>query len=103
QLDAVIELDDIEGFDVVGRLQDAFVEAEADGEIRQVLRRAHHHGVGTAIIGQRQRGLLRNDARALGETAVSPGFPLRWAGRAARHYSAASAGAMPRECLACSS
>ena len=42
----------------------------------QILRRAHHDGIGAAIIGQRQRGLLRDQARALAETAVAPDLPI---------------------------
>ena len=43
--------DDIRSLDIVRRLHDAFAEAEANGEIAQVLRRAHHHGVGAAVVG----------------------------------------------------
>ena len=81
QLDAVVEFDDIERVDLVRRLHDAFAEAEADREIPQVLRRAHHHGVGAAIIGQRQRGLLRDQARAFAEAAVAPDLPIDCADR----------------------
>ncbi|MGY4550115.1 hypothetical protein ACVMDO_005544 [Bradyrhizobium sp. USDA 4513] len=75
KLDAVIELDDVEGLDLVGRLHDAFAQAEAHGEVAEVLGRAHHHGVGAAIIGQRERRLLRDQARAVAEDAVTPDFP----------------------------
>ena len=60
QFDAVVEFDNVETVDLVGGLHDAFAEAEADGEIAQILRRAHHDGVGAAIIGQRDCGLFRN-------------------------------------------
>ena len=103
QLDAVIEFDDVERFEIAERLHDALVEAESDGEIAQVLRRAHHDRVGAAIVGQRQRGLFRDQPRAISEPAVSPGFAFRWTDRAAHGYSAASAGAMRREWRACAS
>ena len=53
-------LDDVEFSDVVRRADDAFGEAEADGEILKVLRRRHHDGVSAAVIGEGDRRLLRN-------------------------------------------
>ena len=76
QLDAVVELHDIERVDLVGRLHDALAEAEPDGKILQVLRRAHHDGIGAAIIGQRNRGLLRNQACAFTKMTVAPDLPI---------------------------
>ena len=90
QLDAVIEADDIERFDIVGALDDAFAQAEPDGEVFEVLRRAHHHGVGAAVVGQCQRGLFRNHTRAFAGAAVAPDLALDGANRVVHFYSAAS-------------
>ena len=88
-----------------GRLDDAFAEAEADREIFEILRRAHHHGIGAAIIGQRQRGLFRNRALAVADAgrrarlAIDACEPDR-ASSIPRHP---PTGAMRREWRACSS
>src|ERR1700733_2189541 len=109
QFDAVVEIDDIERVDIGRRLDDAFAEAKADREIFEVAWRGYHHGVGAAIIGQRQRGLFRNDARAfakaaLNKAAIAPDLAIDWANRFPHGYSAASTtGAMRREWRACSS
>ena len=62
-------------------MDDPFAEAEADGEVFEVLRRAHHDGVGAAVIGQRQRGLFRNHARAFAGAAVAPDLAMNGANR----------------------
>ena len=90
QLDAVVEGDDIERFNIIEALDDAFAQAEPDGEVFEVLRRAHHHGIGAAIIGQRQRGLFRNHPRAFAGAAVAPDLALNGANRVVHVYSAAS-------------
>ena len=92
-------LDDLQPFDLVGGRDDAFGQAEAEGEVLEVLRRRHHHGVGAAVVGEGDRGLLRDRALAVGEArrrrqAVRA---TRSIGGATRLYSAAStAGAMRR-------
>ena len=65
QLDASPGLDDLQPVDLVGRRDDAFGEAEAEREILQILRRRHHHGVGAAVIGEGDGGLLRDHAFAV--------------------------------------
>ena len=72
QFDAVVERHDIERFDIFSGLHDAFAEAEADGEIPEVPGRPHHHRIGAAIIGQRQRGFFRDGARALADAVIAP-------------------------------
>ena len=105
QLDAVVELDDVERADLVGGLHDAFAEAEADREIPQVLRRRHHHGVGAAIVGEGDRGLLRDRRGALADAAVAPDPTIGRCEpvRASRYSAASTAGAMRRDWRACSS
>ncbi len=90
QFDAVIERHDIQRFDIVGTLDDTFVQAESDGEVFEILRRAHHHGIGAAIVGQRQRGLFRNHTRAFAGAAVAPDLAMNGANRLVHFYSAAS-------------
>ena len=50
---------------------------EANGKVGQILRRTHHDGVGAAIIGQRQRGLFGDQARAFGQATSAPDFSIR--------------------------
>ncbi|OIQ68479.1 hypothetical protein GALL_499290 [mine drainage metagenome] len=83
QLDAVVEIDDIERTDIVRGLHDPLSEAEPDREIRQILRRAHHHGISAAIIGDRDRGLFRNGTRARAYAAVAPDLTINRAHRVA--------------------
>ena len=103
QLDAIVEIDDFERGDFLTRLHDSFAEAEADREVVEVLRRAHHDGIGAAVIGERQRGLFRNRTRSLAEARISPYQTVDGANRIAHGYSAASSGAIRREWRACSS
>src|SRR6202167_3869382 len=72
QLDAVVQIDDLEGGDFFRRLYDAFAEAEADRKMREIFWRAHHDSVVAAIKGQRQRGLFRNRTRAFAEAVIPP-------------------------------
>ena len=104
QLDAVIDRHDVQRVDISRGLHYAFAEAEADRKILQILRRAHHHRIGAAVIGQRQRGFLGNGARVLAKAAVAPDLTINNVNRIVHGYSAAStAGAMRREWRACSS
>ena len=105
QLDAVVEMHDIERTDIVRGLHDAFAEAEPDREIPQVLRRSHHHGIGAAIVGQGKRGLLGNRAPATACATLAPDLAIDGAnGGVHVGYSAASTErAMRLEWRACSS
>src|ERR1700730_9044922 len=103
-LDAVIEFDDLKGFDVFSRQHDAFAKAESNREIPEVLRRGHHDGIGAAIVGESDRGLSRDPPRAFADAAIAPDLTIDGANRIAHDYSAASTtGAMRREWRACSS
>src|SRR5258708_4782287 len=104
QLDAVIEMHDVQRFDIVRKLHDAYAEAESNREILQIQRRSHHDGIGAAIVGQRDWGFFRYSARAFACAAVAPDLPVNCADRIVHGYSAAcTTGAMRREWRACSS
>src|ERR1700730_9262094 len=97
QFDAVVEIDDVKRTDIFRRLHDAFADAESDGEILQVPRRSHHDGIGAPIIGQRDRGFLRDQPRALAAITIAPDLTTDDADSVVhRSYSAASAGAAIR-------
>ena len=72
ELDADLFLDDLDALDGVERRDHAFGEAEADGEILEVLRRRHHHRVGRGVEGEGDRRLLRDGAFASRITARAP-------------------------------
>ena len=50
--------------DLGGRGDDALGQGEADGEVLEISRRRHHHGVGAAVIGEGDRHLLGDSALA---------------------------------------
>ena len=52
QLDALLGCNDVEFFDFISRLDDAFGQAEADGEVFEIGRRREHDGVGRAVIAE---------------------------------------------------
>ena len=64
QLDAVVARDDLDVVDLVRPRDDAFRQAEADGEILEIVRRRHHHRIGEAVVGERDRGFLGDRALA---------------------------------------
>ena len=76
QLDAEFLLDDIQPLDFVDRRHDAFGQAEAERKVFEILRRRHHHGVGAAVIGERDRRLLRDRALAGSAAVPLPGDAL---------------------------
>ncbi len=53
QFDAIIEIDSLELLDIVRRVDDRLAEAESDRKVLEVSRRAHHDGIGAAIVGER--------------------------------------------------
>ena len=55
--------------DLVRRGDDALGQAEADGEILEIVRRRHHHRIGRAVIGEGDGGLLR---RSRARRSVAP-------------------------------
>ena len=66
-------LQHIKRSDLPGRGDDSLGQREADGEILQIGRRAHHHRVGLAVEGDGERGFLRHVARGAGHPrAVAP-------------------------------
>ena len=77
-----------------GDRDDAFAEAEADREILEIARRPHHHGIGAAIVGQRDRASLPGSRAAPSLTPPSRQICRCDASRPDRAwpYSAASAG-----------
>ncbi len=104
QLDAVVELDDVEREISSGDCTMPSLRLKPTAKSSQILRRAHHHGVGAAVIGQRQRGLFRDQPRALAETAIAPGLAIDGADRIVhRLLRGLQPGAMRREWRACSS
>ena len=104
QFDAAVEFNDVERKNLITRLYDALAQTESNREIAQISRRAHHHGRGTAIIGQRNRGFLRDQPRTRTKLAIAPDLPDGFADGIVHLHSAASvAGAMRREWRACSS
>ena len=98
-------LDDLRELDLVRDRDDALGQAEADGEVLEVGGARHHHGVGAAVVDQRDRHLLRHTRRApapIPPPRQTPRSTLRTG--AGIGYSAAShVGAMRRDCRACSS
>ena len=77
---------------------DAFVEAEADGEILQVGRRRHHHGIGRAVVCQGDRCFLGNGTLCLRRPRPAPrrcGDATSWSRQA---HSAAPTGCAMRPC-----
>src|SRR5260370_7627645 len=76
ELNAIIELDDIQRVDLVRRLRDALPEAETNSEIPQILRSSHHHGVRAAVIGQRNTGFFWNEPPARPHPPAPPHLPL---------------------------
>jgi hypothetical protein len=99
QFDAGIVLDDFELADVGGGSDEAFGEAEAERKVLEILRRCHHHRIGTAIIAQRDGGFLGNDAFAGGEALTAPDRAVNRGRRLAHRYSAASTVAAMRRLL----
>src|SRR5258708_5951304 len=89
QLDAVVKMNNVQRFDVVGELDDTFAEAEADGEIAEVLRRTHHHSIGSAVVGQRDSGLFGNGTQTFAEAACAPDLTINHANGIVHRYSAA--------------
>src|SRR5260370_24608767 len=89
QLDAVVKMNNVQRFDLVGELDDTFAQAEADREIAQVLRRAHHHRIGAAVVGQGDRGLFGNGTRTFAEADCAPDLTINDAARIVHPYSAA--------------
>ncbi len=72
QFDPLIEVNDLEIFDIGNTLHQAFVQAEADRKIFQILRRRHHHSLRAAVIGHGDRNFLGNEPNAILAHAVSP-------------------------------
>src|SRR6266700_4117408 len=105
QLDAIVEVDDVERKDLVRRLYDAFAEAEADRKVLEIMRRRHHHGIGAAIIGQRDRRLLWHKPCAALDAPAAPGPAVDHTDRFVHppHSAASTTGRMRREWRACSS
>ena len=64
QFDTVIERHNVKGLDINSRVDDAFIQAEADGKVLQILRRCHHHRIGPTVICERYSGLFRDRATA---------------------------------------
>lgn len=50
--------DDLQRLDVGRSLDDAFAEADAEGEVLQIDGRGHHDGVCRAVIDERDRHLF---------------------------------------------
>jgi hypothetical protein len=72
EFDTILKFDDVERDNLLRELHDSFAKAEAYSEVAQIFRRSHHHGVSAAIVRQRDRRLLRDEARAVVEVAVAP-------------------------------
>ena len=73
QLDALLMLDRLAVEDVVDGGDQALIEGKADGEILEVGRARHHHGIGAAVEDERDRRLLGHGALAGREDAIAPG------------------------------
>jgi hypothetical protein len=59
-LDALTLLHDLRFGELARPAQDAFRQAEAEGEIFEVLRRGHHHHMGDAVVDEGDRNLDGN-------------------------------------------
>src|SRR5262249_40346266 len=90
RFDAALNVDNLQAIDIVRRLDDILGQAEADGEVAQIQRGCHHHGVGRPIIGERDRHLLRDRPVRLEVFGAAPdnrrGIHVSLKG----HYSAAT-------------
>ncbi len=71
-LDAVFTRDDVQPFDVVDRDDQPLVQAEAVGEVFEVLGCRHHHGFTGGVKDQGDRGFLGDLAEAGRHTAGAP-------------------------------
>src|SRR6185312_13355938 len=65
---------------------DAFGQAEADGEVFQVGGGGQHHRVRGAVVGERDRGFFRNGALAVRCGVAVPGGAPDGAGGCRGHY-----------------
>jgi hypothetical protein len=95
QIDARPVFDDIDMFDPIGIANDAVGQREAIGEVFQIGRGRHHHGVGRAAIAESDRHFLGHSAhvariRAISAMSMAPDL----SGNCARHlpHSAATSG-----------
>ena len=72
ELDADLLLHNVDGVDRIDRRDHALGQAEAYGEVLEVLRRRHHHRVGSGVEGEGDRSLLGDRARALDAAGGAP-------------------------------
>jgi hypothetical protein len=70
KLDAVVARYDLKVLDLIRRRDDPLRQAEADREVLEIRGRRHHHGMSGPIVGEGDRGLLGDGARARLDAAV---------------------------------
>ena len=72
QLDADLLLDALHALDGVDGGDHSFGQAEADGEVLEILRGRHHHRIGGGVVREGDRGLLGDGAFACRIAARAP-------------------------------